>query len=98
MGDADEFRPHAERNDCLPVLEPVRANGAEARHPEALQVAWPTIGIRPSLGVVTRLPAGTAARSAGKGPKKLWLVDDAPRCVKCCWSLGVRYRSAYAFG
>ena len=30
--------------------------------------------------------------------KKLWLVDDAPRCVKCCWSLGVRYRSAYAFG
>jgi hypothetical protein len=30
--------------------------------------------------------------------KKLWLVDDAPRCVKCCWSLGVRYRSAYGFG
>ena len=30
--------------------------------------------------------------------KKLWLVDDAPRCLKCCWSLGVRYRSAYAFG
>src|SRR6516164_10947977 len=30
--------------------------------------------------------------------KKLWLLDDAPRCLKCCWSLGVRYRSAYAFG
>src|SRR6516164_5031880 len=30
--------------------------------------------------------------------KKLWLVDDAPRCVNCCSSLGVRYRSAYAFG
>jgi hypothetical protein len=34
----------------------------------------------------------------GSRAKKLWLVDDAPRCVKCCWSLGVRYRSAYAFG
>jgi hypothetical protein len=30
--------------------------------------------------------------------KKLWLVDDAPRCLRCCWSLGVRYRSAYGFG
>jgi hypothetical protein len=30
--------------------------------------------------------------------KRIWLVDDAPRCVKCCWSLGVRYRSAYGFG
>jgi hypothetical protein len=34
----------------------------------------------------------------GRRAKKLWLVDDAPLCVKCCWSLGIRYRSAYAFG
>jgi hypothetical protein len=34
----------------------------------------------------------------GRRAKKLWLVDDAPRCVKCCWSLGVRYRAAYGFG
>jgi hypothetical protein len=34
----------------------------------------------------------------GGRAKKLWLVDDALRCVSCCWSLGVRYRSAYAFG
>jgi hypothetical protein len=34
----------------------------------------------------------------GGRKKKLWLVDDAPRCMRCCWSLGVRYRSAYAFG
>ena len=20
--------------------------------------------------------------------KRLWLIDDAPRCTKCCWSLG----------
>jgi hypothetical protein len=34
----------------------------------------------------------------GRRAKRLWLIDDAPRCVKCCWSLGVRYRSAYGFG
>jgi hypothetical protein len=34
----------------------------------------------------------------GRRKKKLWLVDDAPRCLSCCWSLGVRYRSAYGFG
>ena len=34
----------------------------------------------------------------GRRAKRLWLVYDAPRCIKCCWSLGVRYRSAYAFG
>ena len=34
----------------------------------------------------------------GRRAKKLWLVDDAPRCVKCCWSLGVRYRASYGFG
>jgi hypothetical protein len=34
----------------------------------------------------------------GGRSKKLWLVHDAPRCLNCCWSLGVRYRSAYAFG
>jgi hypothetical protein len=34
----------------------------------------------------------------GGRKKKLWLVDDAPRCLSCCWSLGVRYRSTYGFG
>jgi hypothetical protein len=34
----------------------------------------------------------------GGRKKKLWLVDYAPRCLSCCWSLGVRYRSAYGFG
>ena len=29
----------------------------------------------------------------GGRKKKLWLVDDAPRCLGCCWALGVRYRS-----
>ena len=30
--------------------------------------------------------------------KKLWLLDDAPRCRRCLEKLGVRYRSAYGFG
>jgi hypothetical protein len=34
----------------------------------------------------------------GGRKKKLWLIEDAPRCLSCCWSLGVRYRSAYGFG
>ena len=34
----------------------------------------------------------------GRRAKRLWLIDDAPRCMRCCWSLGVRYRAAYGFG
>ena len=34
----------------------------------------------------------------GGRARKLWLVADAPRCKTCCWSMGVRNRSAYAFG
>jgi hypothetical protein len=34
----------------------------------------------------------------GRRAKKLWLIDDAPHCRLCLEKLGVRYRSAYAFG
>jgi hypothetical protein len=34
----------------------------------------------------------------GRRAKRLWLVDDAPRCRRCLEKLGVRYRSAYGFG
>jgi hypothetical protein len=34
----------------------------------------------------------------GARSKKLWLVDDAPRCRRCLETLGVRYRAAYGFG
>jgi hypothetical protein len=34
----------------------------------------------------------------GGRSKKLWLVDDAPRCRLCLEKLGVRYRAAYGFG
>jgi hypothetical protein len=34
----------------------------------------------------------------GRRAKRLWLVEDAPRCRHCLEKLGVRYRSAYGFG
>ena len=34
----------------------------------------------------------------GARSRKLWLVDDAPRCRLCLEKLGVRYRAAYGFG
>jgi hypothetical protein len=51
----------------------------------------------------TKFPNGGAwsyfiCPRCGGRKKKLWLVDDAPRCLSCCRSLGVRYRSAYGFG
>jgi hypothetical protein len=59
---------------------------------------------RKCIGVVhTKFPNGgswsyfVCPRCGGR-KKKLWLVEDAPRCLSCCWSLGVRYRSAYGFG
>ena len=56
------------------------------------------------IGVAhTKFPNGGAwsyfvCPRCGGRKKKLWLVDDGPRCLSCCWSLGVRYRSAYGFG
>jgi hypothetical protein len=56
------------------------------------------------IGVAhTKFPSGGSwsyliCPKCGGRKKKLWLVDDAPLCLSCCWSLGVRYRSAYAFG
>jgi hypothetical protein len=34
----------------------------------------------------------------GARSKKLWLVDDAPRCRHCLEKIGVRYRASYGFG
>ena len=34
----------------------------------------------------------------GRRAKKLWLVNDAPRCRVCLEKLGVRYRASYGFG
>jgi hypothetical protein len=59
---------------------------------------------RKCIGVAhTKFPNGGAwsyfiCPRCGGRKKKLWLVEDAPRCLSCCWSLGVRYRSAYGFG
>jgi hypothetical protein len=36
--------------------------------------------------------------TCGARSKRLWLLDDAPRCRLCLEKLGVRYRGAYGFG
>jgi hypothetical protein len=51
----------------------------------------------------TRFPNGGSwsyfrCPKCGARSKKLWLVDEAPRCRRCLEKLGVRYRAAYGFG
>jgi ribosomal protein L40E len=56
------------------------------------------------IGVAhTRFPNGGSwsyfiCPRCGARSKKLWLVDDAPRCRRCLEKLGVRYRASYGFG
>ena len=56
------------------------------------------------IGVThTRFPNGGSwsyfrCPKCGARSKKLWLVDDAPRCRLCLQKLGVRNRAAYGFG
>jgi hypothetical protein len=56
------------------------------------------------IGVAhTKFPNGGSwsyfvCSKCGRRAKKLWLVDDAPRCRFCLQKLGVRYRAAYGFG
>jgi hypothetical protein len=50
----------------------------------------------------TKFPNGGSwsyfACQCGRRAKRLWLVDDAPRCRLCLEKLSVRYRAAYGFG
>ena len=51
----------------------------------------------------TKFPNGGAwsylvCPKCGRRAKRLWLVDDAPRCRLCLEMLGVRYRASYCFG
>jgi hypothetical protein len=90
--------------DELPSLGVSRLRAMGAIKLEDRQAVIPFNGRMKLIGVAHTVFKNGGSWSYFRCPKcggrakKLWLVDDAPRCVKCCWSLGVRYRSAYAFG
>jgi hypothetical protein len=39
-----------------------------------------------------------ACPKCGKRAAKLWLMDDAPRCVRCCAALNIQHRTKWGFG
>jgi hypothetical protein len=90
--------------DELPSIGVSRLRAKGAIRLEDRQAVIPFGGRMKLIGVVhTKFPNGGSwsyfvCPRCGRRAKRLWLVNDAPRCLNCCWSLGVRYRSAYAFG
>jgi hypothetical protein len=90
--------------DGLVSLTASRLKAAGAIRLEDRQILIPFGGRTKLIGVAHTVFQNGGSWSyfrcprCGRRAKRLWLIDDAPRCVKCCWSLGVRYRSAYALG
>ena len=91
--------------DELVSLSASRLKAAGAIRLEDRQILIPFGGRTKLIGVAHTVFKNGGSWSyfdcpkCGRRVKRLWLIDGgAPRCMKCCWSLGVRYRSAYAFG
>jgi hypothetical protein len=90
--------------DELVSLSASRLRATGAIKDEDRQAVIPFGAQNKLIGVAhTKFPSGGSwsyliCPRCGGRKKKLWLVDDAPRCLNCCWSLGVRYRSAYGLG
>jgi hypothetical protein len=94
----------AESRIFLPSLGVSRLRATGAIRLEDRQVIFPFGGRMKLIGVAHTVFRNGGSWSYFRCPKcggrkkKLWLVDDAPRCRLCLEKLGVRYRSAYAFG
>jgi len=90
--------------DELPSLGVSRLRATGAIRLEDRQVLIPLGGLIKLISVAHTVFKNGGSWSYFRCPKcggrkkKLWLVDDAPRCRICLEKLGVRYRSAYAFG
>jgi hypothetical protein len=90
--------------DELPSLAVSRLRAMGAVRLEDRQAVIPFGEHDKLIGIAhTKFPNGRSwsyfrCPKCGDSPKKLWLVDDAPCCLKCCWSLGARYRASYGFG
>jgi len=81
----------------------LRANGTIDPAKPVAQIPWPD-GTTRVLGVKhNRLLHGGGysffvCPKCGRRASKLWDIDHAPRCVKCCAALNVLRRSEYGFG
>ena len=90
--------------DELVSLAASRLKATGAIRLEDRQVLIPFGEQNKLIGVAhTKFPSGGSwsyfrCPKCGARSKKLWLVDDAPRCRRCLEKLGVRYRAAYGFG
>src|SRR5664279_3811620 len=88
--------------DELPSIGVSRLRASGVIKLEDRQVVIPFGGSNKLIGVAHTVFKNGGSWSYFRCPKcggrhkKLWLINDAPRCQKCCWSLSVRYRSAYA--
>jgi hypothetical protein len=78
--------------DELVSLAASRLKATGAIRLEDRQAIIPFGAKRKLIGVThTKFPSGGSwsylicPRCVGR-KRKLWLVDDAPRCLKCCWS------------
>ena len=73
-----------------------------ARSPSATRtMAFNAANASPSLVRNSRTAARgpiSSAQGAAAGEKEALARLGRPRCLNCCWSLGVRYRWAYGFG
>ena len=90
--------------DELVSIAASRLKATGAIRLEDRQALIPFGGQNKLIGVAhTKFPNGGSwsyfvCPKCGRRAKKLWLVDNAPRCRLCLEKLGVRNRAAYGFG
>jgi len=79
---------------ALGVIDPAK-NYAKIKFPNGKEKLIYTQHIRfPNGGGWSLFLCPRCSRRAAN----LWLIDDAPRCVKCCNAMNIHHRAQYGFG
>jgi hypothetical protein len=90
----DEFESvRVSRLRAIGVIDPARRQ-AVIRFPNDKQKLIGTAHVRFPNGGYSYFICPRCAKLAGV----LYLVDDAPRCVRCCAAMGIAYRTRMGFG